>query len=305
MKKLILISLISCLAFVLKAQQDAQFTHYAFNTLAVNPAYAGSRDALTVTGLHRSQWVGFEGAPITQTFTLHSPVANDRLGLGLSVLNDKIGPLNNTSIFADFAYRLPVSEKGTLAFGLKVGLNAFRADLTSLDTDQAGDQSFASDISNGIAPNFGFGLYYHTDTWYVGASTPKLVENDFESDGSDVSREQRHYWFIAGTVFPIAENIKLKPTTFIQITQGAPIVLDLSGMFIFQEKLELGAMLRIDDAVGVLAGYNINPQLRVGYSFDYSFNNTTFRYNGGSHEIMVRYDFIFKSNKKIISPRYF
>jgi len=307
MKKLIIITLLLSAFAGLKAQQEAQFSHYSFNTQAINPAYAGSRDALTVTGLHRSQWVGFEGAPITQTLTAHAPILNDKLGLGLSVLNDKIGPTNNTSLFADFAYRLPVSEKGVLAFGLKAGINIAKAGLSDLTTTQGGDQNFSTDISSGLAPNFGAGLYYHTDTWYAGISVPRILENTLGTDsrGGNIIEEQRHYWFIAGTVFPLSESIKLKPTTFLQVTEGAPIVLDLTGMFIFHEKLELGGLFRTGDAVGVLAGYNVNPQFRIGYSFDYSYTNTTFRYNGGSHEIMLRYDFIFKENKKIISPRYF
>ena len=307
MKRLILITGLILSGLLMEAQQEAQFSHYSFNTQSINPAYAGSRDALTVTALHRSQWAGFEGAPTTQTLTAHTPILNDKLGIGLSVLNDKIGPTNNTSFFADFAYRLPVSEKGTLAFGLKAGLNIASADLRDLNTTQLNDQSLDTDLSSGLAPNFGFGLYYHTDKWYVGASTPRIIENTLGTDsrGGDIVEEQRHYWFIAGTVFPLTESIKLKPTTFLQVTEGAPLVLDLTGMFIFHEKLELGALFRTGDAFGVLAGYNVSPQLRIGYSFDFSYTNTTFRFNGGSHEIMLRYDFIFNENKKIISPRYF
>jgi len=306
MKKIIIISFLLSAFIGLKAQQEAQFSHYSFNTQAINPAYAGSRDALTITGLHRSQWVGFDGAPTTQTLTAHTPILSDKIGLGLSVLNDKIGPSNNTSLFADFAYRLPVSAKGTLAFGLKAGFNLASVDLTDIDAFNP-DDSFSSDLSGEFAPNFGAGIYYHTDSWYAGVSVPKLIENTLGTDsrGGNIIDEQRHYWFIAGTVFPLSQNIKLKPTTFVKVTEGAPIVLDLTGMFIFHEKLELGGLFRTGDAIGILAGYNITPQLRVGYSFDFSYNNTTFRHNGGSHEVMLRYDFIFKNSEKITSPRYF
>ena len=268
----------------IKAQQEAQFSHYSFNTQAINPAYSGTREALTITGLHRSQWVGFEGAPVTQTLTAHTPIINDRLGLGLSVLNDKIGPTNNTSVFADFSYKLPVSEKGTLSFGIKAGINVLQANLAELSTSQFGntDDAFGTDISGGLTPNFGFGLYYYTDKWYAGISAPRLIENTLGTDGrgENIVEEQRHYWAIAGTVFPIADNVKLKPTSFLQVTQGAPIVLDLTAMFIFYDKLELGGLFRTSDAVGLLAGYNITPQLRVGYSFDFSYTNTTLRFNG-------------------------
>lgn len=163
MKKIIIIISTLFASFGAFAQQDAMFTHYMFNTLAVNSGYAGSRDALTITGLHRSQWVSFPGAPTTQTLTLHTPIANDQLGLGLSVLNDKIGPTNTTAIYADFAYKLKISEKAKLAFGLKGGINLRSNGLSSLALDENNDDAFASDVTSDILPNFGFGLYYYTD----------------------------------------------------------------------------------------------------------------------------------------------
>lgn len=309
MKKILIFGALSLLGLTSYGQQDAMYTHYAFNTLTVNPAYAGSRDALTITGLHRSQWVGFEGAPTTQTLTLHAPVFNNRVGLGLSVLNDKIGPTNTTSLYADVAYRIPVTEKGTLSFGVKGGINIAQQGLNDLDTDQDADNSFSQNLSSGILPNFGAGVYYSTDKWYVGASTPKIIENKFETGGTglsnDVASEQRHFFLIAGTVFDLNESIKLKPTTFLKVTEAASPELDLTGMFIFNDKLELGAMFRTGDAVGALIGYNFNTLFRIGYSFDWSWNNQTFKYNNGSHEIMLRYDAVFRDNKKIRSPRYF
>lgn len=309
MKHIIILSLLIFSGVAVKAQQDALFTHYSFNTLAVNPAYAGSRDAMTITGLHRSQWVGFEGAPVTQTLTIHGPILDDRIGLGLSILNDRIGPTNTTSLYADFAYRIPVSEKGTLAFGLKGGLNVARADLSDLDASTGNDNATAVNPTTGLLPNFGFGAYYSQEKWYVGLSVPKIVQNKFETGSNgvntDLSREQRHYTFIGGFVAKLSDNVLLKPTTLLKVTEGAPVELDLTGMFIFDQKLELGAMFRTGDAVGLLAGYNFTEQLRLGYSFDYSWVNRTFRHNGGSHEIMLRYDFIFNERKKIISSRYF
>lgn len=305
MKRILTSVILLLLGSMAYAQQEAMFTHYAFNTLAVNPAYAGSRDALTITGLHRSQWVGFDGAPITQTLTFHTPILKDKLGVGLSILNDKIGPTNVTSLYADLAYKIPVTATGKLAFGLKGGINISQAGLTDVDTQVDGDQSFGQDLTSGVLPNFGAGIYYYTPKFYIGASTPKIIENAFETAGTEAGAEQRHFYAIAGLVFPLSDKVKLKPTTFLKITEAAPLELDLTGMFIFNEKLELGAMFRTGDAVGALIGYNINSQFRLGYSFDYSYRNTTFKYNGGSHEIMLRYDAIFNNNKKIRSPRYF
>jgi type IX secretion system PorP/SprF family membrane protein len=313
MKKIV-ISILSMFTLGLsavEAQQDAMYTHYAYNTLAVNPAYAGSRDALTITGLHRSQWVGFDGAPVTQTLTLHSPFMNDKIGLGMSVVNDKIGPMNVTSFYADFAYRIKVSDKGRLSLGLKGGANLVQGNLSSLELEDQNDVTFSQNIQSSFLPNFGFGAYYTNEKFYVGISTPKLLENDFKNNintsTSQLSKEERHYFLIAGAVFNIKDGgkIKFRPTTFIKVTEAAPIQGDVSGMFIFQDKFEVGAMYRTGDAAGILLGYNFTPQMRFGYAYDFSFTNRTLTYNGGSHEVMLRYDFIYADKGRIRSPRYF
>lgn len=291
------------------SQQDAMFTHYMFNTLAVNPGYAGSRDALTITGLHRSQWVSFPGAPTTQTLTLHTPIHNENLGLGLSVLNDKIGPTNTTSIYADFAYKLKINEKAKLSLGLKGGINLRSNKLSTLALGESNDTKFSSDVTSNVLPNFGFGLYYHTDKYYIGLSTPKLLENNYVSNttsgGTTFSGEKRHYFLIAGMVFSVSDNIKLKPTGFLKVTEGAPIEGDLTLTALFKDKLWGGLMFRTGDALGVLLGANITEQLSLGYSFDWSYTNTTFKYNAGSHELMLRYDLIYNNAQRIRSPRYF
>ncbi len=307
MKRIILIVFSVVMVVQAHAQQDAMFTHYSFNTLAINPGYAGSRDALTFTVLHRSQWVSFPGAPVTQTFTVHSPIANERVGLGLSILNDKIGPTNQTSVFADFAYKLPVG-KGILAFGLKGGFNYVKHDISGLVTTQPNDPAFQSDQQSRMLPNVGTGLYYSTPKYYLGFSIPRLLENNFSDNSTSVaSTEQRHYFFIGGAIFNITESgvLKLRPTTFVKVTAGAPVEMDLTALFYYKDNFWVGPMFRTGDAVGALIGLNILPNLSFGYSYDWSFTNKTGEYNGGSHELMLRYDFIFQSKKKIISPRYF
>lgn len=311
MKKLVLAVLTLWSGQQVYAQQDAMFTHYSFNTLAVNPGYAGSRDALTVTGLHRSQWVSFPGAPNTQTLTLHAPVANEKIGLGLSFLNDKIGPTKSTAINVDFAYKIKVGQKGKLAFGLKGGLNIRGNRLSDLSTTDGGDKSFEQNVQSELLPNFGFGIYYSLPRFYAGISTPRLLENNFEqnttSGSTNLASERRHYFFIAGTIFDLnsSGSIKLKPTTFVKVTAGAPLEVDLTALFYFKDKFWAGPMLRTGDALGALVGVNITDQFSLGYSFDYSYGNTTFKYNGGSHEIMLRYDFLFNNKATIKSPRYF
>jgi type IX secretion system PorP/SprF family membrane protein len=309
MRKIIIIIQICLLAYGVSAQQDPMFTHYAFNTLAINPAYAGTRDALTITGLNRMQWVSFDGAPITQTLTGHSPIINKNIGLGLSVLNDKIGPTNTLSFYIDFSFKININEKAKLSFGLKSGLNYKKANLTDLQLTDPDDPLFLADQKSKLLPNFGFGLYYYTDKYYVGLSIPKLLENNFTestiSGDVNLASDKKHYFLIGGAVFNLSKDVILKPTSFVKVTNGAPIEMDLTANFILKEKFSVGLMYRTGDAIGILAGINITDQLSVGYSFDFSTANKTFKYNQGSHEIMIRYDLMFKESKIIRSPRYF
>lgn len=303
MKKGLLIAFTVLSAACAHAQQEAMFTHYMFNTQAVNPGYAGSRDALTATALNRSQWVGFDGAPTTQTLTLHAPVFAGAAGAGLSVVNDKIGPLTNTSVFVDLAYRMKLSDKGTLAFGLKGGVNLFRAALSDLTIEDESDPNFQQGTRSLTNPNIGFGLYYSSERYYVGLSTPKLIENDLESVSSGT--EKRHFYFIAGSVFDLSDRVKLKPTTLVKMTPGAPIQADVTGTFLLDDRYWAGAMFRTGESAGILLGANLTQQLGIGYSFDFSYTNSTFEYNLGSHEIMLRYDFFFGQGERVKSPRYF
>ncbi len=238
----------------------------------------------------------------------HTPLFNDKIGVGLSIINDEIGPIKNTSGYLDLAYRLPVNEKGKLVFGIKAGINALQGDISSLETQDGGDLALMNNIKSQLQPNFGAGVYYHTDRSYVGLSAPGFLENDFKADGGNgvtTYAQQRHYFLIAGTIFELSEKIDLKPTGFVKATTGAPIEADITGTLLFNEKIWLGLMLRTGDAAGILAGVQITDQLAAGYSYDFSFLNKTIEYNGGSHEIMLRYDFIFNDQGKIRSPRYF
>jgi type IX secretion system PorP/SprF family membrane protein len=276
-----------------------------YNTLGVNPAYAGSRDALTITGLYRTQWVGFDGAPTTQTLTAHSPVTSDAVNLGLSFSNDEIGPVQNTALYVDYAFRFKLTENSKLALGVKVGFDNYNFNLSELQTNTGNDPAFM--VSDGVfSPNFGFGIYYNRDNFYAGLSTPKILENDYAYSVSDnLSKEKRHYYLIAGGIVPISNELKLKPTGLLKCVQGAPVEIDLTANFLFYDRFQIGAMYRTGDAFGLLAGFYITDQLSVGYSFDWSMVNTTSKYNDGSHEIVITYDFIFKESRKIRSPRYF
>lgn len=308
MKRIIIImSLLGCISAY--GQQDPMFTHYMYNTLSVNPGYAGSRDAMTVTALHRAQWVDFKGAPVTQTLTLHTPVWSNQIGLGLSFVHDKIGPTEFTNIYADFAYRIQLTEKSKLAFGLKGGVNILTADLQGLELDEPGDAAFNYNFERELMPNFGFGIYYSRERFYAGISTPKLLEQKYYEGSSQgaisAAREKGHYYLIAGTVFPLTSYINLKPSGLVKMTPGAPVELDITAIFDFDQRFNAGLMYRTGDAIGILCGLNLSEQFVIGYSFDYSMTNKTFKYNEGSHEVMLRYDFIFGKNHRIKSPRYF
>lgn len=305
MKKTLYILILLIVPAALLAQQDAMFTHYMFNTSSYNPAYAGTRNALSITGVHRSQWVGFEGAPITQSIIIHTPFRSD-FGGGFSIQNDQIGPVNLTSLTVDFSYRMKVSEKAHLAFGLKGGVNLLQARLTGLDLIDAADASFGSNIQSKALPNLGFGAYYYTEKFYAGVSTPKILENDYGTNttiGGKTAEEKRHYFFIAGGLVDLTNKLQLRPSTFIKTTAGAPIEVDLSAFVVWNDFVWAGPTFRSGDAFGVLAGINITKQLQAGYAYDWSWNLAN--YNPGSHEIMVRYDFQYKSKTKIRSPRYF
>ena len=309
MKRLFITIIIVASSLIGFAQQDAMFTHYMYNTMAINPAYAGSRNTLSVTALHRSQWIGFAGAPTTQTLTIHSPIIQENIGLGASVINDKIGPVNMTSLSADFSYKIKLGKKANFAFGIKAALAMLNGNINSLEVADADDEIFVQNINARMMPNFGFGMYYYTDKYYVGLSTPKLLENSFVKEeimtGTKVGGEIRHYFFIAGAIFDINNSLKVKPSTFVKYTGNAPLEADITANFIYNDKVSAGLMFRTGDAVGLLLGMNLSKKLLVGYSFDWSYSINTITYNKGSHEIMLQYDFSLLPKTKVMSPRYF
>lgn len=287
------------------AQQDPQFTQYFFNPLAINSGYAGTHDVLNVTLLAREQWVGVEGRPRTQTLAIHSPLRNEAIGIGLSIVNDQLGPVKNTAIMADMAYRLKVNHKSKLAFGMKAGANLYSANLIDLVGTDVNDISFAQNISTTPLPNFGFSLYWWSDRAFAGLSTPRLIENEY-SDGATTTMmgtEKRHFFLTGGYVFDLHPVVKFKPTAQVKYVAGSPVIFDVTANLLYDEKFWVGGFYRLNDAAGVLLSYQVSDQLRAGYSYDYTLSalNT---FSSGSHEIMLSYDFKF-SKDATLSPRYF
>jgi type IX secretion system PorP/SprF family membrane protein len=300
-KRQLTVLIVMILSLQLNAQQDPQFTQYFDNALFVNPAYAGSTGMLTATSIHREQWVGFEGRPSSTTFSIHSPLSYESVGLGLTAVRDVIGPLNQTMFYGDFSYSLKLNEKSKLAFGLKAGLNLINAETSTLNTTQQGDANLMNNLKNKVNPNFGFGMYYHSPRFFAGISTPKLIEQSI--DGTSSNKEKRHYFAIVGAVFPVSSEWKIRPTSQVKATVGAPISIDLSVAGIYTDRIWLGTMYRVNAAFGVFAQYQINPQFRLGVASDFSTAKIR-KYNYGTFEVLLSYDFRY-NRQGIRSPRYF
>jgi len=285
------------------AQQDAQYTQYMYNTINFNPAYAGSRGALSIFGLHRSQWVGLDGAPTTNTFSIHSPIRNSNLGFGLSFINDKIGPTSENQISADISYSLNISNEWLMSFGIKGTANLFNLDVSKLNPETPLDPSL-QDLNNYFTPNLGAGIYVHSDKAYFGFSIPNFFETTRYADQTQsVSKQRMNYYIMGGYVFDINPNLKFKPAFLSKIAEGAPLQFDLSGNFLFYEKFVLGGAWRWNAAWSAMAGYQITDGLFIGYAFDQETTNLA-RFNSGSHEVFLRFE-LFQKAERIISPRFF
>jgi len=324
--------LVACLAAGAVAQQDAMFTKYMFNSLSYNPAYAGSKDFMSIGVLHRSQWVGIDGSPTSQTATLHTPLANERVGVGLALGNDAIGPTNTVNVNLAYAYRIPITDGLRLSVGLQGGVENWRADWSELNLEDGTDVSFNNDTPNRWLPNFGAGLYLFGERFYAGFSSPHMIEYDLrDNDDPNVeiySRRYRHYFASMGAVFPVSgDDILFKPSILfknvglfsslrkeeIAKTIGAPSELDVDASFLFYNKFWVGASFRTAveafdgrssfDSADLWFSVNLENGLRVGAAYDYPLTELSKATNGG-FEIMLGYEFNFLT-KRLVTPRYF
>jgi type IX secretion system PorP/SprF family membrane protein len=283
------------------AQQQVMFTQYMFNGLAINPAYAGSHESMSLTALARQQWSGLDGAPSTQTFSLHSPLKKERASLGFLFLHDRIGVTEQTGVYGSFAYRIPMSKKGKLAFGLQGGATFFNAQFTKVAIN---DPAFQNDIRF-VQPNIGFGMYYHTNRFYAGFSIPQLIQTKYDKSSMDPDAKLlRHYFASAGYVFDLSKIIKLKPNILVKAVAGAPVQFDLNLNTLIHNVFWIGVSWRSFDSIDALVQIQITEQLQIGYAFDFATTTELKRVNSGSHELMLNYRFTFTKNK-MITPRYF
>ncbi len=295
------------------AQQDAQYTQYMFNTMSVNPAYAGSRGQLSIAALYRAQWVGLNGAPTSQTLNLHSPIRNSKLGYGISIVNDEIGDgvVQETYFDGVISYTIDVSREGKLSFGLKAGGNLLNLDFNKLRNFDS-EPVNSDNIENRFSPNFGLGMYYHSSNFYAGLSAPNLLQTEhFDNSQRDansvqfLSKERINFYFITGYVFDLNGNLKFKPALLTKVVGGAPLQVDLSANFMFNEKFTFGAAYRWDAALSAMAGFQISDQFMVGLAYD---KETTelggTQFNDGSFEVFLRFELV-KSFQRLVSPRFF
>ena len=307
LKKVVLLAILFLSAAQVKAQYEPHFTQYMFNEMFINPAYAGARECISATGLYRKQWVGIDGAPVTETVSIHSPFFDNKMGIGLAVVNEKIGVTKNTGFNASYAYRMPLS-KGKLSLGLQIGAVNHYEELSKLTTVQSGDAQFANNTPKLLLPNAGFGAFYYTQKFYAGLSIPRLILNTVDAASikkvtNKASVKDWHYYITAGYIAKVSDNVKLKPTIMIKEVVGSPMQFDASLNALFVDVFWVGAAYRTGDAVSAIAGIQITKQFRLGYAYDYTLSKLK-KYNTGTHEITLGFDFSFDKSK-IANPRFF
>lgn len=288
------------------AQQKPMYSQYMFNMLNINPAYAGSRGAMSAVALYRNQWVGFPGAPRTTTFSFDMPIQNRKVGLGMQLYDDRVGIERTTGFNAIYAFRFQFAGSGTLSLGLQAGLLNYQANYTEVNTYLPNDPAFSSNV-RGILPAFAAGVYYNSDKFYVGFSTPALLRTKIKYNNAaeiaSVTSRDLHLYLASGTVFDLNPDLALKPSILVKAVSGAPVEVDINCNLWLQNKISLGASYRTGDAIVGMVEYQVNQQLRFGYAYDKTFSNLGTLVNG-THEIMLRLEFGSPS-VRVSSPRYF
>lgn len=304
-KSVLLIVLAMALSFHCSSQQDSEYTQYMYNTVVVNPAYAGSRGMLSFNSLYRSQWTGLIGAPNSLTFSVNSPVGERGVGLGLSVIHDEVGPSTESNVTVDFSYTVPLTLKTNLSFGLKGGMNLLNVDFGKLDIRDRSELVFSQNIENRFSPNVGLGVYLHfDDRWYVGLSSPNILSTDhFDDTISSTASEKAHFYLIGGYVFDINDGLKFKPAFLTKAVTGAPLAFDVSANFLINTRFTAGLSYRLDASVSALVGFQISDRFMVGYSYDYDTTELG-NYNSGSHDFFLRFEFT-RRTLNSINPRFF
>lgn len=287
------------------SQQDPVYTQYMNNLLTIQPAYAGNNGALNITGISRAQWIGFDGAPNTNTLTINGALRRYNIGLGLSIVNDKWGPVRQNGVYVDYAYRINLNRDQLLSFGFKVGFNIYQAYLTDLLINDPNDPVFAYDVNFKFLPNLGVGIMWQGERFFLGASAPKILKNRIQSQNSEnVYREVLHFYGMGGFVIFINDIVKFKPTVLYRWAERTPSFFDLSGSFLLYDRVWVGATYRVENSYGLIFQFHVNNQLKFGYSYDQTTFHPT-QVNSGTHEFMISYDFVYGRRGRQTTPRYF
>lgn len=293
-----------------QAQQDPHYTQYMYNMNVMNPAYAGSKENLAVGLLYRAQWVDIEGAPKTGTLSVHSPVGKN-VGLGLSAITDRIGPVDETNVYGDFSYTLNLGGEHRLALGIKAGATFHKvglfSDIGNGHVPDINDPAFRENSSNTFF-NIGTGLFYYTQKYYLALSVPNMLKSkhlDIRNDGREYQfgSETQHYFLTGGYVFDLSENTKFKPSFMVKSAFDAPTSVDASANMMFHDRFEIGATYRLDDSFGGMVNFAVTPNIRIGYAYDRIISDLKVS-TQSSHEIMLLFDLNFPK-KVSVSPRYF
>lgn len=286
------------------AQQDSQFTQYMYNTTMINPAYAGSRGVMSIFGNYRTQWVGLDGAPKTASLSVHTPLGDSKLGLGVSFMNDQIGAMNENTLAIDLSYSIDLNRDYKLSFGIKGSANLLDVDYSKLDIYHSNDVYFQENIENQFTPNIGAGVYLHSEKTYLGLSVPHFLEMDrYEEHNVSTMKQKMNFYLMGGYVFEWNSQLKFKPAFLAKAVAGAPLQVDLTANFLIHEKLTLGVAYRWDAAISGLVGFQISDGLFMGYSYDADTTKLG-SYNSGSHEVFMRFE-LFNRFNRITSPRFF
>jgi type IX secretion system PorP/SprF family membrane protein len=300
-KVIVLIMLCSIPGF---SQQDSQYTQYMYNTMNINPAYAGQREVLSIFGLHRKQWVGIDGAPSTSTIAAHAPINGTNLGVGISFDNDKIGPSSESQFTANVSYRINASDNYKISFGLNTSISNLKIDYTKLDVYNPDDVLYQNNINN-FSPNFGAGIYLFSDYTYVALSVPSILESKHYKDGEifSTAKERMHFYLMGGHVFEINPSLLFKPSMLVKVVQGVSPQVDLSANFLINEKFTAGASYRFGSAFSAMVGFQITEGLFAGYAYDRETSRIA-NFSSGSHEFFLRFE-IFEYFDRVVSPRFF
>jgi type IX secretion system PorP/SprF family membrane protein len=300
--------IVCCLLLIITtcvyAQQEPQYTQYMYNPSVINPAYSGSLGYGTLFSLYRTQWIGLEGAPKTLNLAYHQPIENSNLGIGGNLLHDEIGPSTTTSFAVDLAYTIDFENESRLAFGIKAGGSLLNIDYNKLNHFNPNDNSFRNNINNQFSPNIGAGLFYYTNTTYLGLSVPMILQTkQYDEFAFSAANRRQHFYLMGGKVFELAYNLKFKPAFVAKMVSGAPLQVDLTGNFLINEKFTVGVAYRWSAALSALVGFKVSDRLAIGYGYDRETTRLS-NFNSGSHELFLQFD-LFKINQRVETPRFF